>query len=231
MSLEGRWKAVTPSLIVRKCWNMVLRAPRCFHFGGKKIMSKFECVWWYYKIHKATRYLLRETPISVISAKFQHLCTYEGLEQSNWVSTFTVYLMWHWWWTVWWCKGQSYICLRNLQAEFHLCECWEGGRREVQRKTNASWTLSFFAFIYHQIFLWCDQPSFINFALSLWHFVSRKWLSCHIWELERAKGCKSLFYLSSYPITAECLCRHAFPLAYTHTPWAGPRLLLTLWEL
>lgn len=97
---------------------MALRAPRCFHFGGEKITSKFECVWWYYKIHKATRSLLQETPLSVISAKFQHLCTFEGLEQSNWVLTFTVYLMWHWWWTVWWCKGQSYICLRDLQAKF-----------------------------------------------------------------------------------------------------------------
>lgn len=35
-------------------WNMALKAPRCFHFGREKIMSKFECVWWYCKTQKAT---------------------------------------------------------------------------------------------------------------------------------------------------------------------------------
>lgn len=99
-------------------WNAALQVLRCSHFGGEKIVSKFECVWWYYKPHKAIRSLSQEIPISVISAKFQCLCTFEELEQSNWVLTFTVYQMWHWWWAVWWCKGQSYICLRNLQAEF-----------------------------------------------------------------------------------------------------------------
>lgn len=36
-------------------WNRALKAPRCSHFAGAKMMSKFECVWWYYKTHKATR--------------------------------------------------------------------------------------------------------------------------------------------------------------------------------
>lgn len=135
--------------------------------------------------------------------------------------------MWRWWWAVWWCKGQSYICLRNLQAEFPASlSLWvlrerKGGSSE---ENKCFLNFEFLCFdILPDFFLSCDQSSFINFALSQWHFVSRKWLSCHIWGLERAKGWKSLFYLSSYSVTAESPCRHAFPLAYACTTcWPLP---------
>lgn len=158
------------------------------------------------------------------------MCICEELEQSNWVSTFTVYQMWHWWWAIWWCKGQELYLFKELSGLISSFVSAERGKGEALRKTNVSWTLSFFALIYYQIFLWCDQSSFINFALSQWHFVSRKWLSCHISGLESAKGWKSLFFLSSYSVTAESVADMHFHWCM-HAPCACPCLLLTLWEL